>query len=486
MYNHSTFALLGLLIVICSHSILLTCGTNEDDFSEFDDFSPGEKVEDIIDLEPVEHVEVDSSKKREDLTTEQNQANTGSKLNDVPPRAKSKIRQSEDKLGARDEKDEAVKDGKKRPDLKLVDAPLPGFARWDTYYVEIAFLLTSTLYLVSFFVGCNTNSKVAHEWYEQSRDLLKQQFALVGGAPQIDSGHKKNQDDETDISALAALKKQRGLIKASESNYTIWCSGRAGVDGLLIELNLLKRQDLFSMAINSMKNVNDDNLILRFLLPNDAYENFVFCLAHKSHAVKLARDMIDIATFCPKRKQLSQMGLPLDKLYVMSELTDVCSAILDHSTVNVLKKFERSINYIHITDQYSTIRSEDVSPMQRLASPKRLANFSFNLPKSQTDRAELLLFATSLLDRLRRFKLARDSKQKSDKNRQKITDFLQKTAFSARQEAAQAKKDELRRQEKERIYQEDDPIKQQRWEKKEAKREAKKKMRGVKQLKIRS
>lgn len=469
--------LLVLALVICSHTNLEINCASDDEFAEFDvDFLPSET--DLPLDKPILTKEIpsidQSFKKKIDDTGRSANAKADSKASEDQP-----ARVILDKDNSNEE--EASDKTQKKQDLKLVNAPLPRTYNWESYYVEIAFLVAGLLYFINFFAGSSKNQKFAQEWYDQMREILKQQFALVGGSPQID-GQKKDEDTEMSSSGI---KKQKGLIKGTESMYTLWNSGRIGLDGLLVEINLLKRQDLFSMALNLLK-PSKDTLVLRFLLNQESYENFVFCLANKHQAPKLARDMVDINTFCPKKKPLSQHGVEIDRLFIMSELSDVSSFILDQKTISFLKKYEQSINYMHITDQYSTVRSDEIVAAQKLANPKRMATFSFNFPENTTDRVEYLLFSLSLLDRLRRFKLARDSKQKSEKNRQRITDILQKTAFSQRQEAAQTKKEELRRLEKERIYNEDDPEKQRRWEKKEAKRDLKKNKMRVKQLKVKS
>lgn len=469
--------LLVIALVICSHTILLTNCGNDDEFAEFDtEFASSDAG--VLEDKPILSKEKPSS----DLPSKEKVDDTGRSENAKLDTKKVKNEPASVITDKLDSNEEQVSDQtQKKPDLKLVNAPLPRIYNWESYYIEIAFLLASLLYFINFFAGSSKNQKFAQEWYEQMREFLKQQFALVGGSPQVD-GQKKDEDGDVNPTGV---KKQRGLIKATESMYTLWMSGRVGLDGLLVEINLLKRQDLFSMALNLLK-PSKDSLVLRFLLNQDGYENFVFCLAHKNQASKLARDLVDINTFCPKKKPISQHGVELDRLFIMSELSDVTSFILDQRMVSFIKKYEESINFIHITDQYSTVRSDEMVAAQKLANPKRMATFSFAFPQSATDRVEYVLFSLSLLDRLRRFKLARDSKQKSEKNRQKITDILQKTAFSQRQEAAQSKKEELRRLEKERIYNEDDPEKQRLWEKKEARRELKKNKMRVKQLKVKS
>lgn len=459
------------VLVICSHSILPT-DCLDDEFAEFDDLASNEVNQEISSQSVRDNVNI-----KEKIALQ-----SGDKIESNKPSDET-FKGAKEGIHAADEE---VKETKtiNKPDLKLVNAPSPKIYRWDSYYIEFGFIIASFLYFVNFFAGSSKNHKFAQQWYMQMKEILKQQFSLVGGSPQLSDGPQKRVDDVDP--SVVALKKQKGLIKSTESMYTLWNSGRIGMDGLLIEINLLKRQDLFSMALNLIK-PSKDTLILRFLLTQDGYENFVFCLAHKSYAPKLARDMVDINTYCPKRKPISQCGVQLDRLFVMSELGDVTPFILDQTTASFLKKYEQSINYFHITDQYSTVRnSEEMLPAQKLAKSKRMATFSFNLSHDSTERADFILFSLNLLDRLRRFKLARDSKQKSEKNRQKITDIIQKTAFSQRQEAAQAKKEELRRLEKERMIHEDDPEKLKSWEKKEAKRELKKNKMRVKQLKVKS
>lgn len=465
MLKSKPFILLALVILVASFQSVYC---NDDEFAEFDDFASPD-------------VELQSSKQVQQPT----EANV---LKESQPKTKSqdpieqdsvKDSKSEDVRATNSQENESIK---KKPDLKLVHVPTPIVYRWESYYVEIGFIFAFLLYFINFLVGGNKNSNIALQMYKSSGETLKHQFALVGGSPQVRDNQKRDDDGEATTSSP---KKQKGIIKGNDSSYTVWCSGRLGMDGLLIELSLLRRQDLLTMAMNILK-PSHDSIILRFVLNNEGYENFVFCIANKTQAPRLIRDMVDINTFCPKRKPISQYGVDSERLFIMSEIRDVTTFILDDSTISFLEENQKMIDFIHITDQYSTLRSEEMSAAQKLKNPKRMATFSFGLQPKLVNTSELINFSLSLLDRLRKFKLARDGKLKSEKNRQKINEILQKTALSQRQEAAQLKKDELRRLEKERMYNEDDPAKQRRWEKKEAKREQKKNKMRVKQLKVKS
>lgn len=88
------------------------------------------------------------------------------------------------------------------------------------------------------------------------------------------------------------------------------------------------------------------------------------------------------------------------------------------------------------------------------------------------------------MERVKRFRLSKESKAKADKNRSKVEEAFLKSTHAARAEAAAARREEKRRQEKEKILQEDDPEKQRKWEEKEAKRAAKKRMPKMKAIKV--
>ena len=70
--------------------------------------------------------------------------------------------------------------------------------------------------------------------------MLESNFSLIG-----DDGSKNIDDVETP------------LQKESEHLFTLWCSGRVCCEGMLVELKLLKRQDLVAVISNLMKPGHD-------------------------------------------------------------------------------------------------------------------------------------------------------------------------------------------------------------------------------------
>lgn len=91
-----------------------------------------------------------------------------------------------------------------------------------------------------------------------------------------------------------------------------------------------------------------------------------------------------------------------------------------------------------------------------------------------------------LIEKVKRFRLSKEGKMKSDKNRQKVEEIFLKATHAQRQEAAQLKREERRRAEKEKILNEEDPDKQRKWEEREHRRELKRKTPKMKQLKVKA
>lgn len=126
----------------------------------------------------------------------------------------------------------------KKEDLKITKIPLHLRANWESYYLEFLMVAGLIVYFINFFSGRSKNFSIANTWYETNLDLLEYNFSLVG-----DDGKKEIE--------------QPGLMKETENVYTLWCSGRNAIDGMLVEMHLAKRQDLFSIIVDYFKPIND-------------------------------------------------------------------------------------------------------------------------------------------------------------------------------------------------------------------------------------
>ena len=84
------------------------------------------------------------------------------------------------------------------------------------------------LYILNYIYGRLSNGNLASEWFEKSSPFLETQFALIG-----DAGEKET------ISSMS-------MTREADHVFTLWCSGRANIEGLLVTLKLIKRQDVFT------------------------------------------------------------------------------------------------------------------------------------------------------------------------------------------------------------------------------------------------
>lgn len=359
--------------------------------------------------------------------------------------------------------------------LTITKIPLHLHARWDSFYVEILMIIGLLVYFVNYVAGRAKNARIAELWLMEHKQLLLDNFSLVG-----DTG--KSNEDVT----------ENGLVKESQSHYSLYCSGRVGCDSMLIELKLIKRQDLVAVLAQLVRPQNDQAHI-RVDLSKDETDNFVLAAATKRTAVHLVRDMADISVYCPEKRPGEKFGLP-SGFYVMTEIPEAASAIFDTRVLQAFTKFAQYIDYIHISDQYSGPKQQEDTTQLTMPEVKRVLLVGLNISiKGRTTNAEgqeklklLLQLTFYLLDKLRRFKLSKEGKSKADKNRLRVEEAFLKTTHAARAEAAAQRREERRRAEKERILQEEDPDKQRKWEEKEQRRLAKKRAPRMKQLKVKA
>ena len=86
------------------------------------------------------------------------------------------------------------------------------------------------LYVLNYIYGRVTNGNLAQDWFDKSQAYLETQFALIG-----DAGEREI------VSSLA-------MTREADHIFTLWCSGRLNMTGMLTTLKLVKRQDVFNQV----------------------------------------------------------------------------------------------------------------------------------------------------------------------------------------------------------------------------------------------
>merc|ERR1719427_752507 len=186
--------------------------------------------------------------------------------------------------------------------------------------------------------------------------------------------------------------------------------------------------------------------------------------------------MNDLATYCPERRPADKFDIP-GSYFIMSEVAEVASAMLDAKMISMFRKYPDAIDTIHFSDQFTGPKpGEDQQPLE-LPQGKHVLIFVFNImtgkDKSLEEAIEetkpLMQLVFYCLDKVKRYKLSREAKNKADKNRTRVTENHWRSIHAVKAEKA-AEEREI----KERIREIEDPEKQRKMEERENRREKKK------------
>jgi len=443
----------------------------ENEFAEFDFEDEGDEFSQTKEDEDDSFVETVNEDDAEEALVEEDTGNEFSHLTD-PEEFENFSDKSEDSEEFTNER--PVKPSKSKnsvPTLQYANIPIHLRSNWGNYYLEILMIIGIVVYFLNFFTGKSRNQKIANQWFNSHINLLESQFSLVG-----DDGAQNIEDI------------QEPMNKDSENVFTFWCSGRICCEGMLVELKLLKRQDLVGVIANAIKPAYDQ-LHIRVDMNNDDMENFIFAIASKKSSLKLSKEIYDINTYCPERKAADKFDIP-GSYFMFSEVHEVATSMMDPKLIALFKKYPNVIETIHFSDQYSGPKpTEDQQPME-LPKGKKVLIFVFNLiDVTQTGLEEtepLLQMVFYYISKVKKFKLSKEAKAKSDKNRSKVAENHWRSIHAAKAEKAAEERERKRRELKERIKEIEDPEKQRKMEEKENKREKKKMAPKMKQLKVKA
>lgn len=164
------------------------------------------------------------------------------------------------------------------PKLTMAKVPMHFYNNWNSYWVELLFIAGLLVYFVNYAMGKNKNIKIANSWLLAHKSFLEDNFALVG-----DDGKK-----ETDISETGLM------LKESDSIFTLWCSGRVCCEGMLVELKLIKRQDLLALTMGVLNSKIQDQVVVKAEMSKDSMDSFVFAVCCKRVATKMFKDTTDL------------------------------------------------------------------------------------------------------------------------------------------------------------------------------------------------
>lgn len=293
--------------------------------------------------------------------------------------------------GADDEELPKKKAGE--PKLTIMNKVPLHFRKWHSYWVELIFVTGLVIYFINYTLGKGKNVQICTQWFAAHRTFLEENFALVG-----DDGKKENESQPF------------GFIKESDSIYTLWCSGRNLVEGMLIELKLIKRQDLLSITMGLVKKVQDQ-VQIKVELSSGVMDTFVMAIASKKSVGKMFKELSDLKQYCINvTKPDEKYNLP-NGFSILSEINEASAAVIDSRIIAVLNKYSQLIDSIHISDQFSgpVLQDQDT---QQIAKPETkrmlIVTYVFTDKTDMEDLQQLMQLVIYLIDKLKRFKLSRE------------------------------------------------------------------------------
>ncbi|CAK5060831.1 unnamed protein product [Meloidogyne enterolobii] len=386
------------------------------------------------------------------------------------------------------EADTAGKQGDTIKPLTFADVPSHFRSNWSSYQIESIALFVIIIYVINYLYGKTKNYSIALKWFSDNREKLEQQFALVG-------------DDGTSTEEM-----EGHLIRETEFSYTVWSTGRTGCKGMLTQIKvyktcrrhfgflgkslvwekkesgwvldgskclgigfqLRKRQDLLGILLNIIR-PQPDRVVHKIDMDPNEMDSFVLIFGQRKSVLRAVKEMHDLSVYVTEKKNFEKLQL-LPSFCVYAEVAEIVPAIIDSTTVHFLKRCEKYIEYVHISDQYSGAKQQD---------------FILNSDNDDTSMDELLLnFTFYILERVKNYRLSKEGKIRADRKRQNVQENFLKMTHQQRQEAAQIRREEKTRERKQKVMEEEDPDRQRRLEKLEQKRDAKAKQPRIKQFKI--
>ena len=146
---------------------------------------------------------------------------------------------------------------------------------------------------------------------------------------------------------------------------------------MLIELRLIKRQDLVSLLAGIFR-PQVDQVHVKVFMNHDDMDSYVMCLANKKTATRLSKDMADISVYCPEKKSTEKYSLP-SNFVLMTEIGEVATTLLDTRVCALINKIPDVIDSIHISDQYSGIKQPEDSAPSKMPDTRKMLIFTLNL-----------------------------------------------------------------------------------------------------------
>lgn len=146
----------------------------DNEFAEFEDFESEEEIFTAVN----EQTEEESQRNSPSATITKD-----AEQDDVIIEDESEFehfQDSEEFEGFAENKDEKPAT---EPKITITKVPIHFRANWDSYWLEILMVTGLIVYFINFATGKNKNTKLANVWFQTHRNLLEENFSLIGNIP---------------------------------------------------------------------------------------------------------------------------------------------------------------------------------------------------------------------------------------------------------------------------------------------------------------
>mmetsp|Transcript_17681 Transcript_17681/g.18328 ORF Transcript_17681/g.18328 Transcript_17681/m.18328 type:complete len:442 (+) Transcript_17681:39-1364(+) len=203
------------------------------------------------------------------------------------------------------------------------------------FYIFTIYEVIMMIFVAFFIMNCITgkakNDAFATQWYKSNKTFFHRNYAHVGTDTQY------NADSP--------------MLKESYNNFKFYASGRTNINSSLISLDLVKRQDLVSLATSLFFPSEKDRLIYDLSISSSDIPH-VFCLCRKKDIKFMKKTYPDIDfmtnTYEPDFLNYSKTSR---NLVLMTEDDEITDRLFDRHLRSLFEKVESNIDIIYFTDR---------------------------------------------------------------------------------------------------------------------------------------
>lgn len=190
------------------------------------------------------------------------------------------------------------------------------------YIMEICLILIALVYFVNIFVGKKVNAKLVSMWLAEALPLLKENFHHLGFG------------EEPNLS----------LSQIKYHEFEFYASGRDNCHYAFMNLRTKRRQDVICGGILGVLWPETDRLILDIPIESDLPLEIL--VVRHNHVKRTLQEMPNLKGLVEAQKQF-----PKTHLTPMAESSETVDAVFTKKFTNALEKYEKYLEFLHVTDQ---------------------------------------------------------------------------------------------------------------------------------------